>query len=548
MTAPRPDGELLTAFTGQADQAAFAELVERHGPMVVRVAEAILRDRHGAEDVAQAAFLVLAQKAAGLRKSETIAPWLHRVSWRLAIDELRRRQSRQRREEDNVRMNTPASAADLSAVHEELGGLPDRYRSALVLCYLDGEPQESAARRLGLSAEALRKRLERARELLRKKLVRRGVVVGSAGALTALLTAESSAAPLPATFVAATVKAATGGAVPATVATMIKETICVMAITKLHSGIWASVVVALLIGGGWLAVRWTAPTEPVSGSPIRPRTVPAPQPITAPGTSASPAVPPTGDRSLILRMTNPPLSFTDSRGLRYVAKNVTNLTGAVWRHYSSGMDPYFCGMFRVTAAEQIQMQQMLDTAWQNGDALATCFEVSPTNDALLVRWKGEAFREVYRAQRQASRDQVLNGTRGILGAERAEVLGWLPQAGNIYWPDVLPNPARLTSEYLLTVSVTNANGVIAMRYHVIFGNGEIMQGQNHGLGPWPALGEQLGIPRQTVLANLAAQRQLAAQKGFFKYRDPIEPLDDAPIAAEDTATGQRYLYAPDSAR
>jgi RNA polymerase sigma factor (sigma-70 family) len=208
MSVPCPDSELLTAFAGRANQAAFAELVQRHGPMVVRVAEAILRDRHGAEDVAQAAFLVLAQKAAGLRKSETIAPWLHRVSWRLAIDELRRRQSRQRREEENVRMNTPASPADLSAVHEELGTLPNRYRNALVLCDLDGEPQDSAARCLGLSAEALRKRLERARELLRKRLVRRGIAVGSVGALTTLLSTETRAAVLPATFVSATVKAA----------------------------------------------------------------------------------------------------------------------------------------------------------------------------------------------------------------------------------------------------------------------------------------------------------------------------------------------------
>jgi RNA polymerase sigma factor (sigma-70 family) len=223
MTAPRPDGELLAAFAGHADQAAFAELVERHGPMVLRVAEAILRDRHGAEDVAQATFLVLARKAAGLRQSESVAPWLHRVAWRLAVDELRRRQRRQAREEENVRMNTPASPADLSAVHEELGALPDRYRNPLVVCYLEGEPQDSAARRLGLSAEALRKRLERGRELLRQKLVRRGGAVGSAGALTVLLSAESGAATLPATFVASTVGAATGtAAVPASVAVLTK--------------------------------------------------------------------------------------------------------------------------------------------------------------------------------------------------------------------------------------------------------------------------------------------------------------------------------------
>jgi hypothetical protein len=262
----------------------------------------------------------------------------------------------------------------------------------------------------------------------------------------------------------------------------------------------------------------------------------------------TPIAPRAGSRSLILRQANPPMEVTDSRGRRYVARNVTKLDGAVWRHYSAGMDPYFCGVFRVTEAEQIQIQQMLDAAWQGADALATCFEVNPTNDALVVRWKGDAFRDVYLAQRQSMTSQVLNSIRGILGAERAEVLGWLPQAGNTGWPDVLPDPARVSSDYRLTVSVTNANGVIAMRYDAKLGDGRIVSGQNPGLGPWPALGEQLGVPRQTVLNNLAAQRQKLAERGFVKYHDPAEPLDNAPIAAEDTVTGQRYLYQPAPSR
>lgn len=303
-----------------------------------------------------------------------------------------------------------------------------------------------------------------------------------------------------------------------------------------------TLILLLLIGAGWLAMHWTAPPEPGPVSPVRPSAVTKRPPIPAPNATTS-AIP-TGDRSLILRMANPPQSVTDSRGQRYVAQNVTNLTGTVWRHYSAGMDPFFCSVFRVTQAEQIQMQQMLDTVWQVGDGLATCFEVSPTNDALAVRWKGDAFRDVYLTQRQAMSSQIQNNTRGILGGERAEVLAWLPAAGSIHWPDVLPDPARLSSEYLLTVSVTNANGVIAMRYHATLGDGRRVSGQNHGLGPWPALGEQLGVPRQTVLANLATERQQVTQNGFVKYRDPAVPADVVPLAAEDTATGQRYLYVP----
>jgi hypothetical protein len=274
-----------------------------------------------------------------------------------------------------------------------------------------------------------------------------------------------------------------------------------------------------------------------------PKTVAAAAPAVV--TAAPPAV--STRRGLILRQANPPMEVTDSRGRRYVARNVTKLDGAVWRHYSFGMEPYLCQALRVTEAEQIQMQQMLDTVWQGADALATCFAVTPTNDALLVTWKGETFRDVYRAQREAARNQVLMGAQGILGAERAEVVGWLPQAGNIGWPDVLPDPARVSSDYRLTVSVTNANDVIAMRYDARFGDGRIVSGSNPGLGPWPGLGEQLGVPRQTVLNNLAARRQKPTM-GLIQYRDPAEPVDDAPIAAEDTATGQRYLYQPAPSR
>jgi RNA polymerase sigma-70 factor (ECF subfamily) len=302
MTVPRPDGELLTAFTRQADQTAFAELVQRHGPMVVRVAEAILRDRHGAEDIAQATFLVLARKAAGLRRRETVAPWLHRVAWRLAIDELRRRQRRQAREEENVRMNTPASPADLSAVHEELGALPDRYRGPLVLCYLEGQEQESVAQRLGLSATGLRKRLERARELLRKKLVRRGVTVGSVGALTALLSAESGAATLPATFVAATVKAATGGAVSTTVAALTKGALKAMFIAKVKAVSLAAAVCLVVVGTGVVVAKQVAGTATPVAAPVVNQTAPiqmaqnnppATAPVTPPASAGTETNPPT---------------------------------------------------------------------------------------------------------------------------------------------------------------------------------------------------------------------------------------------------------------
>ena len=63
------------------NQEAFAEVVRRHGPMVLAVCRSIVGRTSSAEDAAQAVFLTLAQKAASLQSQRTITGWLHRVAW-----------------------------------------------------------------------------------------------------------------------------------------------------------------------------------------------------------------------------------------------------------------------------------------------------------------------------------------------------------------------------------------------------------------------------------------------------------------------------------
>ena len=77
------DGQLLEEFRdrgGEARERAFAALVERHGPAVLRACRSVLRDEHAAEDAFQAVFLVLARKAVSLRVRDSLAPWLHEVA------------------------------------------------------------------------------------------------------------------------------------------------------------------------------------------------------------------------------------------------------------------------------------------------------------------------------------------------------------------------------------------------------------------------------------------------------------------------------------
>ena len=124
------DGELLERFVCARDQAAFAVLVQRHGPMVLGVCRRVLGQTQDAEDAFQATFMVLVRRASSLERPELLGNWLYGVARRLS---LKARQSAKRRNarEAKLQPKTPPDAlADISArelqnvLDEELGRLP----------------------------------------------------------------------------------------------------------------------------------------------------------------------------------------------------------------------------------------------------------------------------------------------------------------------------------------------------------------------------------------------------------------------------------------
>jgi RNA polymerase sigma factor (sigma-70 family) len=175
---PAADGDLLGRLPG-GDGAALAELVRRHGSAVLGVCRRVLGHDQDAEDAFQATFLVLAARAGSVR-GVSVGAWLFGVARNVAL-RLRDKERRRRRHE--AAAGRPEATADpdaadwLGVLDEELGKLPDRYRSPLVACHLAGRTQEEAARDLGLSLSTLRRRLVSGRELLRARLTGRGVTV-----------------------------------------------------------------------------------------------------------------------------------------------------------------------------------------------------------------------------------------------------------------------------------------------------------------------------------------------------------------------------------
>ncbi len=100
------DSQLLERFVAQQDQAAFAALVQRHGPMVLAVCRRILHDWQDAEDAFQATFLVFVRKAASLAKPELLGNWLYGVACRTARKA--RGVTMRRREHETPMLDSPA--------------------------------------------------------------------------------------------------------------------------------------------------------------------------------------------------------------------------------------------------------------------------------------------------------------------------------------------------------------------------------------------------------------------------------------------------------
>jgi RNA polymerase sigma factor (sigma-70 family) len=300
------DGQLLDHFRDCRDASgedAFRVLVERHGPMVLGLCQRLVSDPHEAEDAFQATFLVLVHRAESIRKRETIGPWLCGVAGRVARRARARALRRRSCESGMPELAVPERAAARSSsgeavILDEIARLPEAFRSPVVLCCLEGESYEAAARRLGVTEATVRGRLHRARKCLAAKLRSRGILAKAATLASDRLTMNPPLLPAP--LLASTVQFAArwssvrgliagAPAIPESVSilaqgvatAMIFQTVKISAIVVLvTAGVLGTVVIAQNHGGAQPGAA--GPGGAAVGSPQN-----RPQPGAAPSTQAA---------------------------------------------------------------------------------------------------------------------------------------------------------------------------------------------------------------------------------------------------------------------
>jgi RNA polymerase sigma factor (sigma-70 family) len=264
------DAQLLARFAAERDQEAFAALVRRYGPLVWGACRRLL-GHHDREDVFQAVFLLLAQRAGKLADGRPLGGWLHGVAYRTALAARAmnaRRRVRERQVEKFPHPEvSPAEPRDwLPLLDSALNALPEKYRLPVVLCHLQGKTRREAAALMGLPEGTVSSRLATALDMLAKRLARLGPAL-SGGAVAAALAGASLSAAVSAPLVASTVKAAllvaAGelGAASTGAAVLAKGALKAMSVSKVK---FVAAVLAVGLAFGATGVAYRASNGPTA--------------------------------------------------------------------------------------------------------------------------------------------------------------------------------------------------------------------------------------------------------------------------------------------
>ena len=262
--AERSDRQILDSFCIHRDEPSFSMLVSRYGPMVLRICRRVLQHEQDAEDAFQAVFLVLASRSTFIRKRDSLAGWLHGVSYRTALKAKRsaaRRLNHERRLPALEWKPTGPSWDDVQSVlDEEVQRLPKQFRAAFVLCIVRGMSCPRAADELGIPKGTAASRVARARQILRARLSRRGIQLGAL--LAALSVAETADCAIPACVASILLRNPASVTIPTRVAKLTAALTREMLVAQARTLSLAMIAIAAAIGLGYPVLSSVQSQEP----------------------------------------------------------------------------------------------------------------------------------------------------------------------------------------------------------------------------------------------------------------------------------------------
>ena len=436
-TRESSDTELLGRFSASRDEAAFAALVMRHGPMVWAACHNVLRHEQDVEDAFQATFVVLARRANSIRKTQAVGSWLYGVARRVAMRAKRDASVRRAHEQRAAgRGQAPARPqADLretlALVDEEVQRLPDRYRAVFVLCSLEGRSTAEAARQLGWKEGTVAVTLTRARKKLRERLARRGVTLSAALAVLALTRAAASAAPAAlvrstiqaAILLAAGHQAAATGVLTAGAAALTESMMKTMFRTNLRLAVLLFLATGVL-GTGLGVFAYQGPPQAREGQ------VP-PVPAAAPGSTKPPAPAresleqarkaadaikdPAKKARALLVVAEAQTAAGDNAGALRTIREAFELAGTIPEDRAEGIEDR-CRLFGRVVQGQAGAGD-LAAAQKSVEAIRLPKEAAEGTERVIATYRASAYESLASAQSRAGKPDEAAKTAGQIGDE-----------------------------------------------------------------------------------------------------------------------------------
>lgn len=254
------DAELLSAYLNQQSEDAFGLLVERHIVLVYSAAIRQVQNPQLAEEITQATFAILAQKAPGLTSRTTLAGWLCRTAHFVARNaskiELRRHYREQEAYMQSL-INEPSPETwpqFAPLLDEAVAHLNETDRSAVILRFFERKSLNEVSDILGVAPDAAQKRVSRALEKLRNFFARRGVNSTTSAIAESISAHSLQAVPVGLTKTVTLIAIAKGATASVSTLTLIKGALKIMAWTQAKTAIVAGVIIVLAAGTTGIAV------------------------------------------------------------------------------------------------------------------------------------------------------------------------------------------------------------------------------------------------------------------------------------------------------